>query len=113
MAITLASQALKVSSIGAAFQSIYVPQFRSSDCLKTRISPRPLSVLRNGFSALLSPPTAVGFCFSGPLARRQRVIGPLAGLAGDAGGVSVFSQDSRALVSPVEHVGKHSDGVAG
>ena len=34
-------------------------------------------------------------------------------MACDAGGVSIISQDSRSFVSPAEHVGKHSDGVAG
>jgi len=43
----------------------------------------------------------------------QRAIGSLAGLSYDPGGASIFSQDSRAPVSPAEHVGKHSDGIAG
>lgn len=31
----------------------------------------------------------------------------------DSGAVGVFSQDSRSLISPSEHVGKHSDGIVG
>ena len=41
------------------------------------------------------------------------MVGALAGNPCRAGGVSMRSQDSRALVSPCKHVGEHSDGVAG
>ena len=47
------------------------------------------------------------------VAPAQRVVSAFTGLPGDPGGVSIFSQDSRSAVSAAEHVGKHSEGIAG
>lgn len=44
---------------------------------------------------------------------RQRVIGPLASLAGDAGDVSMLSNSVRSLIKPALHVGEQIDGGVG
>ncbi|KPU94691.1 hypothetical protein APR50_10435 [Variovorax paradoxus] len=44
-------------------------------------------------------------------AGRQRVVGALAGDAGDPEPVSVFRQFSRSFVSPAEHVNEHPKGI--
>ncbi len=49
--------------------------------------------------------------FSCALPPRQRVVGALAGDAGDPEPVSVFRQFSRSFVSPAEHVNEQPKGV--
>lgn len=44
---------------------------------------------------------------------RQRVIGPLASLAGDAGDVSMLSNSVRSLIKPAPHVGEQIGGGVG